>query len=581
MKLSHLKNNYLFPWLVLAVLLLAGGGFITHSLYEKHERLDTQERDRLTTQTRVIEQNLIGQLGGVYRALDDLRKEPHPDGVHDVAAVNRQLALLSNAIPGVRTLFITNRAGLVIAANQMPLIGQDLSYREYFQAPLKGRNTSILYVSPPFKSILGNFVINLTLMIPGPNGEFAGIVTAALDPQYFKTLLGSVQYAPDMWAAIAHGDGKQFLTVPERAGMEGIDLAKPGSFFTRHRDSGRSATVMTGTVYTTGEERMMAQRTIRLTTITMDKPLVVAVGRTLSAMYADWPRQVWGKVAQFTLLALVMAASLYFYQRRQRNFEAISLKSLEELVQSKEEAQRANIAKSRFLATVAHEFRTPLSILTSSTDILDRYSERLNKEERTQQHDRIRNASQQMSDLVDSVLSFNRLGGVSSPNALVLLNIGTFCTDLAEEVSTTCSNGHCFTVSIAKTCGTARLDKILLRRIVENLLTNSFRYTPAGGTVSLQVERENDLLRVVVADSGIGIPKECRQRVFEAFFRCPNIDARRGLGLGLSIVQDALTHMGGTISVDSAVGTGTTMRVEIPLDGPSYSNKEQLPCPES
>lgn len=237
----------------------------------------------------------------------------------------------------------------------------------------------------------------------------------------------------------------------------------------------------------------------------------------------------------------------------------------EELRQAKESAVAANAAKSRFLATVGHEFRTPLSLLISSTDILDRYGERLTAEKRAEQNGYIRSAARQMSTLIDSVLSFNRLETGRHQNCHVLLDVARACRAIAEEVNTVWCAGQKFHVSINADCGTAILDEILLRRILENLLTNAFRYTPAGGTVSLSIIRESNRLLMEIKDTGIGIPEEDQQLIFGEFYRGRNVEARRGLGLGLTIVHEALLQLEGTITLTSRINEGTTMRVEIPV----------------
>lgn len=577
----HLRHDHLTPRLALAAGLLIAACFIGYSMYQQHERIALRESERLATQAKVINENLGRQLDGIYLALQGIRKElPGWEGKDGTELANRHLRALADAMPGIRTIMIIDAAGTITFCNREQVIGQNVRHREYFQAPFNGRNLKILYISPPFKSILGNFVINIGMMIPGPKGEFNGVVSAALDPEYFKILLGSVLYAPDMWAALAHGDGRQFLMVPEQEGMAGLDLDQPGSFFTRHRESGLAANVMTGRVYATGDERMMALRTIKPDSVPTDKPLVVAVGRNTSALYADWRRESFGKGALFGILALALTSALLFYQHHQRKFETTSARYLEELLRAKEAAQEANEAKSRFLSTVAHEFRTPLSLLTSSTDILDRYDERLGRDERTQQHDHIRNAAQQMSGLIDSVLAFNLLDAHIHSHIPVEFEIGQFCRRIAEEVRIACCSNHDFSISIEENCGTALMEKTLLRRVVENLLSNAFRYTPAGGSVSFHVSRENDRMLLAITDSGIGIPEECQSRIFEAFFRCNNIETRRGVGLGLSIVHEALSQLGGSISFESSAGKGTSMRAEIPItDRPGQ--KKQLPCTQS
>ena len=103
--------------------------------------------------------------------------------------------------------------------------------------------------------------------------------------------------------------------------------------------------------------------------------------------------------------------------------------------------------------------------------------------------------------------------------------------------------------------------------MLENLLTNAFRYTPAGGTVSLAVRREGGVLTLEVSDTGIGIPEQDLELIFDAFYRSSNVEGRRGLGLGLSIAQESLLHLGGTIKVTSTLGRGSSLTVAIPARG--------------
>jgi two-component system phosphate regulon sensor histidine kinase PhoR len=101
--------------------------------------------------------------------------------------------------------------------------------------------------------------------------------------------------------------------------------------------------------------------------------------------------------------------------------------------------------------------------------------------------------------------------------------------------------------------------------MLENLLTNAFRFTPSGGTISLDVTRQSNHLLIEISDTGIGIPEVDQQRIFEAFYRGTNIEARNGLGLGLSIVHEALQQLNGSITLTSKAGKGTTFRVDLPI----------------
>ena len=238
---------------------------------------------------------------------------------------------------------------------------------------------------------------------------------------------------------------------------------------------------------------------------------------------------------------------------------------LEELNQALEDTKSANDTMSRLLRTVSHEFRTPLGLLTAATDILDRYWDRLTPEKRSEQNEHIRSAARQLSNLLNSVILFTQTGVDKPMKPPQVLNVESVCRSIAAEIVTFWGVGHAFNVTIAADCGTALLDENLFRRILENLLTNAFRYTPSGGEVSLRVCREKNQLCLEIIDTGIGIPAEEQKLIFEAFYRGGNVEEQRGLGLGLSIVHEALSDMGGTITVKSRVGEGTTMRVEIPL----------------
>jgi len=319
----------LFLWLGLGFFLATLGAAVAFNLHLEHDRTANRERDRLTAGARVIAENLERQLASANLALEGVRDGLRRGmGQAELRAEMSHLKAIGNAMPGVRYLSIMDREGTLVASNDLPqFIGRNFSYRDYFRAVRQHPDAGTLYVSPPYRSLLGTHVINVTRMIPDARGEFAGIVTATLDPEYFRTLMASVLYAPDMWDAIAHGDGLLFLMVPEREGTQGMNLARPGTLFTRHRDSGQTATVLTGTVYATGEMRMLAQRTIHPGALRMDKPLGVALSRDLDAVFQPWRHAALMQSGLYGLVAILSVSGLYAYQRRQRRFEQMEAES--------------------------------------------------------------------------------------------------------------------------------------------------------------------------------------------------------------------------------------------------------------
>ena len=153
----------------------------------------------------------------------------------------------------------------------------------------------------------------------------------------------------------------------------------------------------------------------------------------------------------------------------------------EEVRRAKDEAVAADEAKSKLLSTVAHEFRTPLSLLQSSLDILDRYGERLNKEQRREQDKYIRSASRQLSILADTVLTYRTMAADALRGAPEPCDIRELSLAIADETRAAWSAGHDFKVNVALEGDVLLLDALLFRRILENLLANAFQYTPPVG----------------------------------------------------------------------------------------------------
>jgi diguanylate cyclase (GGDEF)-like protein/PAS domain S-box-containing protein len=339
------ESRFASQWAALGLALLVLGGVIVHFLWAGHDRLETVERERLRSQVRIVDENLGRQLEAVHQALLGVRDDMLVwRGDSGWSGASRRMKALCDAMPGVRTLLVTDAQGTVLAANRDQLIGGNFGHRDYVFVPRQNPHPETVYVSPPFMSSLGAFAMNLSMAVIGRNGEFGGVASATLDPEFFSILMASVIYAPDMWSAIAHGDGVQFLMVPDREGMAGMNLARPGSFFTRHRESGERENVLTGLVHATGETRLMALRTIKPANVPMDKPMVVAVGRDLDAVFARWRQDALAQGLLFGFLATASLLGLYLSQRRQRDFDLRAAEAAALLAASAERLKLASEA---------------------------------------------------------------------------------------------------------------------------------------------------------------------------------------------------------------------------------------------
>ena len=232
------------------------------------------------------------------------------------------------------------------------------------------------------------------------------------------------------------------------------------------------------------------------------------------------------------------------------------------IVDATEKEQREKLRRE-FTSNVSHELKTPLTTIYGVSDMM--------AEGIVKQADiagfaqNIKDESGRMISLIDDIIKLSRLDENSSPEEFcktdlfeIAKNVIDRLTHMSEEhgIKMYLEGGHAFVNGIPSLCD----------EIVYNLCENAIKYNRENGSVIISVNDLSEGVTLTVEDTGIGIPYEYRDRIFERFFRideshCQKID---GTGLGLSIVKHAISHMGGTIEVESAEGVGTKMIVRFP-----------------
>ncbi len=221
--------------------------------------------------------------------------------------------------------------------------------------------------------------------------------------------------------------------------------------------------------------------------------------------------------------------------------------------------------KSQIISTISHEYRTPLTTISSSTEMLERYRHRWDDDKQVKHFRRIQASIQHMTALVNDVLFINKAEFEKLEFQPAPLDLVTFFHEIVDELQSTLSDKHRLTFTSLGNCRECNFDAKLLRQILSNLISNAIKYSPKGGTVSLQLTCEDKKVIFSCADEGIGIPPEDERKLFDSFSRASNVGMIGGTGLGLSIVKKCVELHSGEIAVESEVGVGTTFTVSLPI----------------
>lgn len=234
----------------------------------------------------------------------------------------------------------------------------------------------------------------------------------------------------------------------------------------------------------------------------------------------------------------------------------------EELNAAREAADAANRSKSRFLATASHDLRQPLQTLQLLNAALAR---QVRDPAGLDIVDRQERALRSMGDLLNTLLDVSRLESGTVRPVIAPVSMGELLTDLRREFEEIAA-ARGLTLFVDDCAEAVLADRVLLRQMIQNLLTNALQYTRVG-SVRITVRREPERLLILVADTGVGIPKEQLSHIFDEYYRVEQPgEARRGFGLGLTIVRQLGRLLGFNVEVDSEVGRGTTFRLSIPAE---------------
>jgi len=228
--------------------------------------------------------------------------------------------------------------------------------------------------------------------------------------------------------------------------------------------------------------------------------------------------------------------------------------------------RRLEQMRTDFVSNVSHELRTPLASIAAAVENLDDDATRADAEDGPRFVQMIQRNLRRLEALLDDILALSRLE--SRPETLPRepCDLAPLVRTATDELAERARQAE---VELAVRTGPCRImgDESTLRRVVDNLVVNAIAYTPRGGRVDVVLEPREGAAVLTVADTGIGISEEDRDRIFERFYRVDKARSRSagGTGLGLAIVKHAVGLHGGTVEVESRLAKGSTFTVRIPL----------------
>ena len=215
--------------------------------------------------------------------------------------------------------------------------------------------------------------------------------------------------------------------------------------------------------------------------------------------------------------------------------------------------------RREFTANVSHELKTPLHSIMGSAELIE--NGMVKPEDMPRFVSNIRSEAERLVTLINDIIRLSQLDE-SADMPIEEVDIYELALNVAESLSQIADSKN-VTLTVNGEKALASGVRQLFREIIYNLCDNAIKYNVDGGSVKINVDKKDNCVSVIVSDTGIGIPLEQRERIFERFYRVDKSRSKEtgGTGLGLSIVKHAVQYMGGEINLESTPGVGTTVTV--------------------
>jgi PAS domain S-box-containing protein len=246
------------------------------------------------------------------------------------------------------------------------------------------------------------------------------------------------------------------------------------------------------------------------------------------------------------------------------NLESKVKTRTQEVVESLEREKELGLLKTKFVSMASHEFRTPLTSIKATSDIILRYYDKLSREDIDERLKKIKREVEEMTIMLEDILIIGKSDAQKLDYNPELLDIVSLIKDIISEYQLSESENRQIVYEISDPVICVEVDRKWIKHIVLNILSNAIKYSDEGKVIEITIKQRQAGVSFCFKDYGMGIPKEDIKLLFEPFHRGENVQNISGTGLGLAVLKKAVELHRGIIEINSELGEGSHFRVILP-----------------